>query len=287
MHPEVKSFFDPQTWTGTYLVWDPASGDAIVIDPVLDYDPAASHVSRTSVDEVAAFVKAKGLSLHLALDTHAHADHLSGSQALKAHFPDLRVAIGSGIRTVQATFKAVFNLGEEFATDGRQFDILLEDDSLRSAGTVEVRTLFTPGHTPACVSYLIGDALFTGDTLFMPDYGTGRCDFPGGNAATLYDSVIRRLYTLPDHTRVFVGHDYPPGGRAVALESTIEVQRRANIHLRADITREAFVQLRTVRDRTLSAPRLLLPSVQFNMRAGMAPPPESNGVSYLKIPLRG
>lgn len=287
MHPEVKPFFDPLTWTATYVVWDSASRDAVIIDAVLDYDPAASRMTRSSVDEVVAFVKAQGLTPHFALDTHAHADHLSGSQALKAQFPGLKVAIGSRIGEVQSVFKGVFNLGDEFVPDGRQFDVLLEEDSVLRTGTLEVKTLFTPGHTPACASYLIGDAVFTGDALFMPDYGTGRCDFPGGSAATLYESVTRRLYTLPESTRVFVGHDYQPGGREVAVESTIGAEKRSNIHLRADTSKAAFVEFRTARDKTLSAPRLLLPSVQFNIRGGSAPPPEGNGVSYLKIPLRG
>jgi glyoxylase-like metal-dependent hydrolase (beta-lactamase superfamily II) len=286
MHPEVKAFFDEATWTLTYAVWDPASRDAVIIDPVLDYDAAASRIGTRSVDAVTDFAREAGLHVHFLLETHAHADHLTGSQWLKQRFPGSKVAIGSRIREVQKVFAGVFNLGPGFATTGEQFDVLLEDDSVTRAGTLEVRTLFTPGHTPACASYLIGDAVFTGDALFMPDYGTGRCDFPAGSAATLYDSVTKRLYTLPDTTRVFVGHDYQPNGRAVAWESTIGEEKRANIHLNAATSKDAFVAFRTSRDRTLAAPRLLLPSVQFNIGAGRMPPPESNGVSYLKIPLR-
>lgn len=286
MHPEVKAFFDEATWTLTYVVWDAASKDAVIIDPVLDYDPAASRVSTQAVDAVAAFVREQGLRAHYVLETHAHADHLTGSQALKQRFPGARVAIGSRIREVQQVFAGVFNLGPGFPVTGEQFDELLEDGSITRAGTLEVRTLFTPGHTPACASYVIGDAVFTGDALFMPDYGTGRCDFPAGSAAMLYDSITTRLYALPDGTRVFVGHDYRPNGRPVAWESTIGKEKRANVHLSAATTKEQFVAFRTARDKTLAAPRLLLPSVQFNINAGRMPPPESNGVSYLKIPLR-
>lgn len=287
MRPDVKPFFDPQTWTATYVVSDPASRDAVVIDPVLDYDPAASRVSERGIDALVGYIEARRLVPRFALETHAHADHLTGSQALKRRFPTLKVGIGNRIREVQSVFKRVFNLGTEFATDGRQFDLLLDDQSVLKAGTLAVKALFTPGHTPACVSYLIGNAVFTGDALFMPDYGTGRCDFPAGDAATLHDSVTRRLYALPDATRVFVGHDYQPGGRAVAMESTIGEEKRANIHLDARTDAGAFVAFRNARDRTLATPRLLLPSIQFNIRAGIAPPPEDNGVSYLKIPLRG
>lgn len=286
MNPDVRAFFDPGTWTVSYVVWDPGTRDAVIIDPVLDYDPAASRIGMRSVEALESFVRGQRLQPRYVLETHAHADHLSGSQALKERFPGLEVAIGERIREVQAVFKGVFNLGEDFALDGSQFDRLLADGEVFEAGALRVQVIATPGHTPACVSYLIGDALFTGDALFMPDAGTGRCDFPAGSAPALYESIAHRVYALPDATRVFVGHDYQPNGRAVAFETTIGEEKRANIHLNAGTERDAFVALRTERDRTLAAPRLLLPSVQVNINAGKMPAPEGNGVSYLKIPLR-
>lgn len=284
--PEVKAFFDPPTWTLTYVVWDPATRDAVAIDPVLEYDPAASRIGTRPVDEVEQFIRDHGLRLHWILDTHAHADHFTGSNELKARFPEARTGIGEHIRDVQALFGKVFNLGPDFDTGGGQFDALLADGQALRAGSLEVRAIATPGHTPACVSYLIGDAVFTGDTLFMPDYGVGRCDFPAGSAERLYESITTRLYTLPPDTRVFVGHDYQPGGRDILWESTIEEERRHNVQLRADTPRESFVQFRQARDKRLGAPRLLFASVQFNINGGHMPVPEDNGTMYLKIPLR-
>ena len=286
MKPQVKAFFDPATATLTYVVWDPASGDAVVIDPVLDYDPAASRITTRALDEITAFVRATGLRLHWILDTHAHADHLTGSRALKERFPEARTAIGEHIRGVQALFAEVLDLGPDFPTDGRQFDRLLADDERIAAGSMEVRVIATPGHTPACVSFLIGDALFTGDALFMPDFGVGRCDFPAGSAEVLYDSVVERIYTLPDATRVFVGHDYQPGGREVLWETTVGEERRHNQQLHAGTSKPVFVEQRKARDRTLGAPRLLYPSVQFNIAAGELPPPAPNGTAYFRIPVR-
>jgi glyoxylase-like metal-dependent hydrolase (beta-lactamase superfamily II) len=285
MHPDVKAFFDPPTWTVIYVVSDPDSGDAVVIDPVLDYDPAASRTSERAIRPVIVHIEAAGLKPRLALETHAHADHLTASQRLKDRYPGLRVGIGARITDVQDFFRGVFNLGA-MPVDGSQFDLLLEDGQLIAAGTLEVRAIATPGHTPACMSYLIGDAVFTGDALFMPDYGTGRCDFPAGSAADLYDSITGRLFTLPEETRVFVGHDYQPGGRDVAWESTIGEEKRANVHLHEGISRDEFIGFRRGRDRSLSAPRLLYPAVQFNINAGCAPDREDNGTVYLKIPLR-
>jgi glyoxylase-like metal-dependent hydrolase (beta-lactamase superfamily II) len=286
MTQHVKEFFDQATWTLTYVVYDDVSRDAVVIDPVWDYDPAASRLSTASAEEVAAFVKDKKLKVHYILETHAHADHVSGSQILKSFYPEAKVGIGSHITEVQKVFKGVFNLDATFPTDGSQFDILLEEKTILKAGTLEIRTIFTPGHTPACSSYVIGEAVFTGDTLFMPDYGTGRCDFPAGSAATLYESVHEKLYKLPDHYRVFVGHDYMPGGRKLQFQSTIGQEKAQNIQLNARTTREEFVHFRSTRDRSLAAPKLLLPSVQINIDAGHLPQPAANGIPYLKIPIR-
>lgn len=283
----IKAFFDQPTYTLTYVVWDPQTRDTVVIDPVLDYDPAASKIDTTALREVISFLKSEGLKPQYVLETHAHADHLSGSQALKDFFPDVKVAIGERIKDVQLLFKGVFNLGDDFATDGRQFELLLKDNEVLNVGTLEIKTLFTPGHTPACASYLInGEAVFTGDALFMPDYGTGRCDFPAGDAATLFNSISERLYTLPDQVKVFVGHDYQPNGREVAWESSIGEEKEKNIQLKASTSKDDFVKFRTERDKTLDAPRLLLPSVQVNIDAGHLPEPEDNGTRYLKIPVR-
>ena len=285
MKPAVKEFFDEATWTLTYVVYDSESKDAVIIDPVWDYDPAASKLDTNSVERVLGFVDINKLKVHYILETHAHADHVTGSQVLKAKFPNAKVGIGSKITDVQKVFKKVFNLNAAFRTDGSQFDILLDEGKPIHAGKLKIETIHTPGHTPACVSYLIGDALFTGDALFMPDYGTGRCDFPAGSADDLYTS-IQKLYHLPDETRVFVGHDYLPNGRQLTFESTIGDEKKKNIQLNAETTRTEFVQFRTTRDKTLKAPRLLLPSVQINIAAGELPSPEENGTSYLKIPIR-
>lgn len=282
---QVQAFFDEQTGTLTYVVFDPASHDAVVIDPVLDYDPAGSVISHASVDRVIEFLRAHGLELHMILETHAHADHLSGSQLLKQRFPAAKLAIGAKITVVQETFKEVFDLPSDFPTDGRQFDRLLQDGEIVEAGTLRFQVISTPGHTPACVSYLFEDALFTGDALFMPDSGTGRCDFPAGSAADLYDSITSRIYALPDETRVFVGHDYQPGGRALAYESTIGEEKAHNLQLPASRTRAEFIAFRTKRDATLSAPRLLFQSVQVNVDAGSLPRPAANETRYLKIPI--
>lgn len=280
---EIRAFYDAATYTLTYLVWDPSSKDAVVIDPVLDYDPLASQIDTKSVDEVMAVIDREGLRLRFVLETHAHADHLSASQVLRQRY-DAPVAIGKRITEVQATFKGVFDLGDAFATDGSQFDRLLDDEELLQAGTLAVRVIATPGHTPACVSFVIGDALFTGDALFMDDYGTGRCDFPRGSAADLYRS-IQRLYALPDTTRVFVGHDYQPAGREVRWETTIAKSKRNNPQLRADTSEAEFVEFRQARDRTLAPPRLIFQSVQVNVDAGRLPPAHANGRRYLTLPI--
>ena len=283
---EVKGFFDPATYTVTYVVYDPTSKDAVILDPVLDYEPAASQTDTRSLDEVAVWAKERGLRIHALMETHAHADHLSGSQILKErYFPEAQIVIGEKIRVVQKMFKHVFGLPTHFRTDGSQFDRLLGDGEVFEAGTLRFRVLDTPGHTPACVSYLIGDAVFTGDTLFMHDYGTGRCDFPGGDARALYRSVHERLYKLPESTRVFVGHDYQPKGRGVLFESTIGQQKRENPQLSEATSEEDFVRMREGRDATLAAPKLLFQSVQVNIDAGHLPKPEENEIRYLRIPV--
>lgn len=281
----VKEFFDKNTWTLTYVVWDETTRDAIVIDPVLDYDPAASKTSHVSADQVIDFLTEKKLKLHYLLETHAHADHLSGSQIIKNKFPDAVIAIGEKITKVQEVFKDVFGLPADFKTDGSQFDRLLKDGEVLQAGSIKINTLFTPGHTPACASYLIEDNVFVGDALFMPDYGTGRCDFPSGSASDLYHSVHDRLYELPDSTKVFTGHDYLPNGRSLKFISTIAEEKKENIQLKADTPEADFIRFRTERDRTLSAPKLLLPSVQVNINAGHLPSPDNNGKRFLKVPI--
>ena len=279
---EIKPFYDPDTSTLTYVVFDPDSRDAVVIDPVLDYDVLASRTSTTSLERLATFARERELRIHYALETHAHADHLTGSQWLREQF-GAQIAIGERIREVQETFRDALDL-EHLAVDGSQFDRLLHDGEVLTCGTLHIQTIATPGHTPACVTYRIDDALFTGDALFMHDYGTGRCDFPRGSADALYDS-IQRLYTFPDDTRVFPGHDYQPNGREVAWQTTIGQSKRDNPQLRADTLKPDFVAMRTARDRTLKAPRLLYPSIQINLDAGRLPPPHRNGKQYLTIPI--
>lgn len=286
MKPTVKTFFDKDTWTLTYVTYDLNSRDAVVIDPVWDYDPASSKISRKSVDEVIAFIKSEYLNVHFILETHAHADHLSSAKILQTEFPNAKIAISERITEVQSVFKGVFNFDDYFKTDGSQFDLLLKDNSVTKAGSLEFKTLFTPGHTPACASFVIGDTVFTGDALFMPDFGTGRCDFPAGSAESLYESIKNKIYTLPDETRVFVGHDYQPDGRPVKWESTVGEEKKYNIQLNCETSKEQFVNFRKNRDAQLAAPRLLLQSVQVNVYGGLLAPAEKNGLSYLKIPIR-
>jgi glyoxylase-like metal-dependent hydrolase (beta-lactamase superfamily II) len=282
---EIKAFFDDRTYTLTYVVYDPETRDAVVIDPVLDYEPGASRTYTESVDKVIAFIRERELRLRFVLETHAHADHLSGSQLLKEAFPDAALAIGANITAVQETFKRVFDLPDGFPTDGSQFDRLLADGEEFAAGSLEIEVINTPGHTPACVTYKIGDALFTGDALFMPDSGTGRCDFPGGSAKDMYHSITERLYALPDETRVFVGHDYQPGGREIAFESTIGEEKRSNKALPSSKSESEFTTWREKRDASMAAPMLLFQSVQVNVDAGRLPDPARNEVRYLKIPI--
>jgi len=252
---------------------------------VLDYDPAASKVWTESVDQVVEFARGLNLNVHYILETHAHADHLSGSQLLKKTYPQAKVAIGERITVVQETFKKVFDMPDDFPTDGRQFDRLLKEGEVVEAGALKIEVIFTPGHTPACASYKIGDAVFVGDAIFMPDMGTGRCDFPAGSATNLYNSITNKLYGLPDATRIFVGHDYQPGGRELAWETTVGAEKQNNIQLKASTSEADFVQFRAARDKQLAAPKLLFQSVQVNIDAGQMPKPNSERKRFLTMPL--
>jgi glyoxylase-like metal-dependent hydrolase (beta-lactamase superfamily II) len=282
--PIVTTFFDEPTFTATHVVADPKTGAAAIIDSVLDFDPASGRTSPASADAIIDHVKADRLSVEWILETHVHADHLSAAPYLKKALGG-RIGVGSKIATVQKTFGDIFNAEPEFRRDGGQFDALFDDGAGFKVGSIESRVIHTPGHTPACVTYVIGDAAFVGDTLFMPDYGTARCDFPGGDAATLYRS-IQKIFALPDKTRLFMCHDYKATGRDYfAWETTVEEERAWNVHVGRGVSEADFVRMRTARDKTLSMPRLILPSVQVNMRAGEFPPPDTNGVRYLKLPL--
>ena len=282
--PVVQTFFDDPTFTATHVVHDPATKRAAIIDSVLDFDQPSGRTSTASAEAVVAYVKAEGLAVDWIIETHAHADHLSAAPFLKEHLGGA-VVIGAAITTVQQTFARVFNEPDSFARDGSQFDRLMGDGERFMLGEIPVIALHVPGHTPACLAYVIGDAVFVGDTLFMPDYGTARCDFPGGDARTLYRS-IRRLMELPGETRVFLCHDYlAPGRTDYVWETTIAAEREGNIQVHQGVAEDDFVAMREARDATLAMPRLILPSVQVNIRAGHLPEPEANGVSYLKLPL--
>lgn len=279
----IQAFYDEPTYTCTFVVWDPETKDAAVIDPVLDYDPLGSQTNTTQLKKLDAFIADNGLTLKAILETHAHADHLSGSQYLKSKYGS-KIVIGHNITAVQETFKGIFNLPADFPTDGSQFDELAKEGETVEVGSLKFGVLETPGHTPACVCYTIEDAVFTGDALFMDDYGTGRCDFPRGSAEDLYTS-ISKLYALPDETRVFVGHDYQPGGREVKWETTIGKSKSNNPQMKGNTSREDFVKFRTERDATLKAPRLLFQSVQVNVDAGKLPGEVGAGIRYLRLPL--
>lgn len=284
MQPVIEAFFDEPTNTVTYLVADPASGDAAVIDPVHDYDPASGEVDSASVDQVLERADARGWRIVMVLETHAHADHLSGAPLIKAR-TGAWIGIGEHIRDVQKIFRPVFNL-TDLKTDGSDFDRLFADGERFALGELEVEVMHVPGHTPADIAYRIGDAAFVGDTLFMPDYGTARADFPGGDARTLYRS-IRRLLSLPDETRLFLCHDYKaPGREDYRWETTVAAQRRDSVHVHDGVTEDEFVAMREARDATLAVPKLLLPSIQVNVRAGQLPEAEANGVRYLRIPVK-
>lgn len=282
----VHSFFDAQTYTITHVVADPETKEAAIIDSVLDYDLVTGKASYESAMKVIDLIHVEGYRVQWILETHAHADHVTAAQYLKQQLGG-RVSIGEHISDVQKVFADVFQLGATFPADGRQFDHLWKDGETFRIGSIEARVIATPGHTPADVTYVIGDAAFVGDTIFMPDYGTARCDFPGGSADTLFDS-IRRVYELPDETRVFLCHDYLPEARAeYCWETTLLEQKKSNVHVAESVEKDVFVQLRRSRDKGLGMPRLIIPSIQINIRAGNLPEPEGNGVSYLKVPLNG
>jgi len=284
MNPIVQAFFDEATFTVSYIVREPEGPRCAIIDSVLDYDPKAGRTSTVSADAIVDAVRRQGLTVEWILETHAHADHLTAAPYLKDKLGGT-TAIGAHIRDVQAIFSKVFNAEASFRTDGSQFDRLFEDGESFRIGSLEARVLHTPGHTPACLTYVMGDAAFVGDTLFMPDYGTARCDFPGGDAATLYRS-IHKVLALPPETRIFLCHDYKaPGRDTYAWETTVAEERARNIHVHDGVGEAEFVAMRTARDRTLAMPVLILPSVQVNMRAGHLPPAEDNGTRYLKIPV--
>lgn len=278
---KIQHFFETQTSTLSYVVH--AGKDAVVIDPVRDYDPKNGRTSWTSAEEIAAYIDREGLRVHYVIDTHAHADHLTGMPFFKERY-GARTVTGARMGEIQRIFRDIYNLGVDFPVDARQFDVLLDEGDRLDFGELAVEALHTPGHTPAHMSWKIRDAIFVGDTLFMPDYGSARCDFPNGSAEQLYDS-IQRIYAMPDETRLFMCHDYRPGGRPLAFQTTVGEQKRSNIQINARTTKAEYVAFRAERDASLAAPVLILPSLQVNIRAGELPPPESNGVSYLKIPL--
>jgi glyoxylase-like metal-dependent hydrolase (beta-lactamase superfamily II) len=278
----VKAFFDPQTWTYTYVVYESKGSACIVIDSVLNYDPKSGRTKTGSADEVIAFIKENRLQLDWILETHAHADHLTAAPYIQEKLGG-KIAIGDHITTVQGVFKGVFNL-DDVAVDGSQFDALIKEGESVRFGNLSFKALYVPGHTPACMAYEIGDSIFVGDTLFMPDVGTARCDFPGGSASNLYRS-IQSILKYPPSTKLYMCHDYPPNGRPPAYQSTVADQKKSNIHVHDGITEEQFVAMRNKRDAGLEMPVLILPSIQVNIRAGHMPKPEGNGTAYLKIPL--
>lgn len=282
-NPQVHGIFDPATWTVTYVVYEKPGSTCAIIDSVLDYDPKSGRTKQVSADKVIEFVKENDLKVEWILETHAHADHLTAAPYLKQHLGG-KTAIGEHIGGVQKVFKAIFNMESSFKQDGSQFDHLFADGEAIPLGAISGHTMYVPGHTPACVAYQFGDAVFVGDTMFMPDVGTARCDFPGGDAKTLFAST-RKILDLPPETRLFMCHDYPPNGRPVNFQTTVAEQRAKNIHVHDGISEEQFVEMRTKRDATLDMPVLILPAVQINIRAGDLPPAEANGVSYVKVPL--
>ncbi|MEL0320380.1 MAG: MBL fold metallo-hydrolase [Gammaproteobacteria bacterium] len=283
MNPDVRAFFDPATWTLTYIVKDPNSSSCAIVDSVLDYEAASGRTKTKSADQVIAMVESENLTVEWILETHVHADHLSAAPYLHNKLGG-KIGIGAHITDVQNIFGNLFNAEPEFRRDGSQFDHLFTDGDTFAIGGLTATAMHTPGHTPACMTYHIGDALFVGDTMFMPDFGTARCDFPGGDARVLYQS-IQRLLALPPETRMFMCHDYMPNGREMQYETTVGEQKASNLHVHDGISEDEFVAMRSAKDKTLSMPTLILPSVQVNMRAGELPPAEDNGVRYLKIPL--
>ena len=281
---EVKAFFDKTTYTVTYLIYDTQTKDSFLIDPILNYDATTHSISTKSIDILDNFIKSNDLKLHYIIDTHAHADHLSGAYLLKQKYPESRTVVNKNITLVQKTFKEIFNI-TKLEADGSQFDILTEDGQILNAGSFKIKTIFTPGHTPACTSYLVNDCLFTGDSLFMPDFGTGRCDFPKGSAKDLYNSIKHKIYTLPDKTKIFVGHDYGTSSRDISWETTIKKSKESNIQLNAQTSEEDFIKFRTERDKTLKEPKLIYESIQVNIDAGKLPEKEDNGGVFFKLPI--
>lgn len=283
MNPDVTALFHSDTFTITYLVADPENGRAAIIDPVLDFDQKSGRATTVAADKLIALVREKALAVEWILETHAHADHLSAADYLKSEL-GAKTGIGQHITEVQGAFKTVFNLNSGFKPDGSQFDHLFKDGETFAIGGLEASVMHTPGHTPACITYVVGDAAFVGDTLFMPDFGTARTDFPGGDARVLFRS-IHKVLALPPETRLFMCHDYAPGDRDYAWESSVAEERAKNIHVHDGVTEDEFVKMRTERDATLEVPQLILPSIQVNIRAGHMPEPEDNGVAYLKLPI--
>jgi glyoxylase-like metal-dependent hydrolase (beta-lactamase superfamily II) len=281
--PLIKDFFDLETWTYTYVVYEGDASPCVIIDSVLNYDPKSGRTRTKSADEVIAFIRSHQLTVSWILETHAHADHLTAAPYLQSHLGG-KLVIGEHITNVQTVFKGVFNLDDRFKADGTQFDYLLKEGESLTFGHLSLKALFVPGHTPACMAYEIGDAIFVGDTLFMPDVGTARCDFPGGDAKTLYRS-IQKILSYPEHTKLYMCHDYPPNNRPASCMSSVADERLNNIHVHDGVTEDQFIQMRTTRDKTLEMPVLILPSIQVNIRAGHFPEPDSNGIAYLKIPL--
>ncbi|HWU41865.1 MAG TPA: MBL fold metallo-hydrolase [Bdellovibrio sp.] len=282
MDLHIQHFFDDGTFTLTYVVFDAQTKDTVIIDPVWNYDLETGELSTSSFDAVVHFLKNNNLRPHFVLETHAHADHLSSSQLFKNIYPEIKTAIGEGITKVQNTFKKVFSLENNFDVSGKAFDLLLKDQQTLQAGSLHFKVIATPGHTPACISYLIEDALFTGDALFMPDSGTGRCDFPGGSAETLYESITKGIYSLPDKLRLFVGHDYQPQGRVLKYQTTVGEEKSENIQLKGQTTKNDFIEFRTKRDATLKPPRLLEPSIRVNINGGRVPEGKNQGASRFK-----
>ena len=283
MKAQIKSFFDKATWTFTYVVSDPEARACIVIDPVLNYDPKSGRTLTQSADQVIEYITSNQLQLEWILETHAHADHLTAAKYLQNALGG-KIAIGEKVQKIQVVFKGIFNLGDEFKADGSQFDHLIKDGETISFGNLNIESIPVPGHTPACLAYKVDDAIFVGDTLFPPDVGTARCDFPGGDASTLYKS-IKKILSYPESTNLYMCHDYPPTDRQVIDKTSVGEQRINNIHIRDGVTEDAFIQMRKARDATLEVPVLLLPSIQVNIRAGTMPPKEGNGTSYIKIPI--
>ena len=282
----VAAFFEKETSTLSYVVHDERTRDAVIVDPVLDYDPAACVTAEKSVQVLVDYAKSHDLRVQMLLETHAHADHLSAAQALRRHFPRAKLTIGARIVEVQRLFRDIYGFESWFTPDGHQFDQLVKDGETVRAGSMEFRNINTPGHTPACSTWLLnGVAAFTGDSMFIPDSGTGRCDFPGGSATDMYDSIVNKIYTLPDETLLFVGHDYQPGGRELRWQTTVGEAKSSNIQLKAGTSREKYIEFRTARDKILSAPRLLHPSVQVNINAGELPKPDDKGRRFIRMPL--